>query len=488
MKHSTILFCSVIAAMVVLAAGAATARAESCTLEMKYVESPHTGVGSAVQSQNFGRQIFSKGREHEDAEVAAFAKVVKKEPAKYQSEFPVRGVVKFGSDEFAFVLDAKDAKSNTYSRLYFDLNHNGDLTDDKVIEADSSKDRGLSRNYLVVFPRVDLTIHVDGKEVKYAFFPQTYTYEFITIAGKDKEGKEKREHIRYVSIQFSSAAYREGRMTLDGKPRHVILLDSNSNGRFDDQLRIANIGSESDQRVYPQYGDMLLVDYRRDRPSSLYDLEIGGRHHLSKLMNFYERLYDVTVTPTGDRLTLTPSPASFGTVTSPQEGFSGTLYGDNGLATVDLTLVKQCDVPEGDWRLLSYSIQRTVEQLPESKKEKPEAAPSLLGALLDALGGDGGPATARSVHSMVMAYGTRGGPVIKVRKGQTVSLPFGPPYKPVVKARAAGKTANLEMSLVGAGGEVCASLMVDNKRPSSPKFTITTSKGEVVESGSFEYG
>ena len=88
--------------------------------------------------------------------MAAFKRIVKKEP-KYRSEHPFRAVVNLGSQEYAFALDvvpppAKEAKADdkktkkdekpktrspsrvcpaTFNRLYFDLNHNGDLSDDK---------------------------------------------------------------------------------------------------------------------------------------------------------------------------------------------------------------------------------------------------------------------------------------------------------------------------------------------------------------------
>ena len=48
-----------------------------------------------------------------------------------------------------------------YTRLYFDINHNGDLTDDQVIE--SKSDRGMPVGYAAaVFPTVNLTIDVEG--------------------------------------------------------------------------------------------------------------------------------------------------------------------------------------------------------------------------------------------------------------------------------------------------------------------------------------
>ena len=70
-------------------------------------------------------------------------------------------------------------------------------------------------------------------------------------------------------------------------------------------------------------------------------------------------------------------------------------------------------------------------------------------------------------------------------------MPFGPPYKPVVKrlgfdGREEGRA--LALSLVGSAGEVCTNLMVDGGRPAKPEFTITDAEGKVVQQGNFEYG
>ena len=115
-------------------------------------------------------------------QAAAFKRIVKKEP-KYITAHPFRGVVKLGGQEYAFVLDASPpkeepklkpgkekppaaakaaqaksvwaqqigavlgtptapaesrSKAPRYNRLYFDLNHNGDLTDDKPIDAETT--------------------------------------------------------------------------------------------------------------------------------------------------------------------------------------------------------------------------------------------------------------------------------------------------------------------------------------------------------------
>ena len=99
------------------------------------------------------------------------------------------------------------------------------------------------------------------------------------------------------------------------------------------------------------------------------------------------------------------------------------------------------------------------------------------------------PSMRRNGPTQISAYGTKTCPVIEVRKGETVVLPFGPPYKPVVKVDYRnGDNASLGMSLLGAAGEVCSSLLVNGGQPAKPEFTITDPKDKVVEQGTFEYG
>jgi len=150
---------------------ATLAWAETCTLELKRVDqqNPQSSdfVYRAANAQTIFVPIGKDGDPMGNPEpVAAFKRIVKKEP-KYRSEHPFRGVLKLGSQEYAFALDSipppakkakaedkntkkarksksdKAAASVAFNRLYFDLNHNGDLSDDKPIDA--AKEEGARR-------------------------------------------------------------------------------------------------------------------------------------------------------------------------------------------------------------------------------------------------------------------------------------------------------------------------------------------------------
>ena len=276
------------------------AGAETCTLELKRVDLSARTVspgqlGSFLarysNPQTFFQQLGGpQGMivRPSSGSKLKFSDVIKKEPGKYVTDTPFRGVAALGSGHYGFVLDvapsekdekeddekeAKDDKAAekkeetgasllsmlgealappapsrpkneavSYTRLYFDLNHNGDLTDDEVIEATAS------RTYSI-FPTVELAIDVDGKKLDYAFTFRVYTRVSSNYA--------------YANASLNSAAYREGEITLDGKKRRIVLIDFNSNGRFDDAVSFSTSGGA----VSSVMGDMLYIDPNSPRIS-----------------------------------------------------------------------------------------------------------------------------------------------------------------------------------------------------------------------------
>jgi hypothetical protein len=464
---------------------------ETCRLELKRVpqldpRSSQTWTAATylyrnTYAQRCYSQIGGPERSATDTAVARFSRLVRKQPEKYEAPHPFRGVVKLGSREYAFVLDAEPVKDSAppakastrgtlqpellrkavdFNRLYFDLNGNGDLTDDGVIEAlGSSRSYPTSSYASREFPRVDLTIDVEGTKAPYAFRLSVYSRASTSYS--------------YAYVSLYSAAYREGTITVNGKPRNIVLLDYNSNGRFDDEFGVRESG-----RVYPSYGDMLMVD---PDPDTYAGSNVSGddfRQYVSKLTGLDDRFYDLKITPAGDELTLTASSVPVGYVTNPHEGFRAVVYGDQGVLKIAGGKAAPIPLPEGQWRLMSYTITRTEKQAPPQEP---------------ADDGQPQPPVPSIRYHRVSARGTSDCRPIEVRDGQTAALPFGPAYKPVVtlsSLRGAGsaRSARLGLSLIGAGGETCSGLIVNSRRPEKPEFTITSPDGKEIARGNFEYG
>ena len=100
---------------------------------------------------------------------------------------------------------------------------------------------------------MNLTLDIDGTKVEYSFLMSGYV-------------NASRQYGFAQARQLTAAVYREGEIRLEGKRRHVVLLDFNSNGRFDDQSRVRTDVHTPDGSVYPEQGDMLLVDANPDNP------------------------------------------------------------------------------------------------------------------------------------------------------------------------------------------------------------------------------
>ncbi len=516
------------AAMGIVLAAVAFAHAETCTLELKrlnaegrneYTSWATEGYLSEAGNQGFFVQIGGDAKSRLELpgtaeQAAAFKRIVKKEP-KYESPHPFRGVAKLGSQEYAFALDlvaskpkeekpkakteaqpesatirllqslfaSSEAESSTeeagYNRLYFDFNRNGDLTDDRVVAADHSQGNAGWANFS--FPRVDVTIDSGGTKLDYAFRLDGYVY------GSGDVG--------YATVSLRGAVYREGDITLNGKKHHVVLLDANSNGRFDDETKFVADPQSPSRQLNPQRGDVLLIDPGQERPdyASLRDLTSSpNRLQVSKLVGIDGRFYNLKVSPAGDTLTLDSSSVKLGNITNPNDGFRATIYSDQCVATIGGNKGEPTPVPEGQWKLANYTIDQTVRQREKKKKEEPEPG-ALLGQAIArvftpwaAIAGD----TFSSQETIVTAEATAACQPVTVRAGETVTMPFGPPYTPTVTAGPTGEKGQvrLSLSLVGSAGEVCTRLIVDGGRPEKPSFTITDDKDKVVESGNFEYG
>lgn len=471
----------VVAAAVVGCAGGMAA-GETCELALKQREQKRAFDGSALQSMLMwvSSQSFftAPGAERPDVD-EQFRKIVKKEPDKYQCKRPFRCVARLGSGQVGMVFDSTDLSKKGYNRLYFDRNGNGDLTDDGVIKATRSDTMPWNNGIHVTFPTLTVPVKAGDSEFEYAFSVTTQTY------GPDAGD--------YVQAELQSLVYREGEITLEGRKRHVYLLDFNSNGRFDDQSKVDTKIQSGDGRIWPSEGDILLVDPEKV-PANInwYDATVNeSRVYVARIVNIDGKFYDLSVSPAGDRLTLTASKATVGHVVNPNTPFSAIVYGDTGLLRIRGTKGTPVALPEGQWRLLSYTIDLTSASQPASQPatQKTVRKGGLLQRLL--LSAIGGEEVFRPQTTMVSASATKDYQAVKVEKGRTVEMPFGPPYKPTARVeewRRSPDRVELSMVLIGSAGEVCTDLTVKGDRPEGPTFAIVAPDGEIVERGKFEYG
>ena len=216
----------------------------------------------------------------------------------------------------------------------------------------------MSSNYAnSVFPSVDLTIEVDGVRFAYAFTMTVYAYAATEYS--------------YANASLSAAAYREGELVIDGKNRRVVVVDCNSNGRYDDQSGIDDSVRLADGTVYPKIGDMLYVidpEAKVDGYANPYDPSSNDAlHYVAKQVNLGGRFRDLKITPAGDELTLEPSPIPVGYVTNSNTGYRAIVYGEQGFLKVVGDESGKAPLPAGEWRLASYTINKTSTDEPPPK-------------------------------------------------------------------------------------------------------------------------
>lgn len=436
--------------------------------------------------------MMHDGEIHGTNTAPTFASLAKKEPA-YQSKKPFKAVAQLGDHHYALALDSTNLKKG-YDRLYFDRNRNGDLTDEKPIVAikDLAGFPGLFSHRS--FPPQILQIETGGVKFETSFEVSAYSQ----LDAEDSP--------RYVSVSLRNHACREGKLTLNGKAHRVFVLDYNSNGRFDDACRVEKVNfSDRELGSYAMPGDMVLIDPEAKQHNWGYDpCSSSDRQYLSKLLNIGDKYYTVKITPAGDRLTVEPAKLPMAHLVNDHGPYRALLDGgERGVIKISGDKHKPAPVPAGEWCLLDYQIDLTgvsASQPSTASDSQPASQPasapapkrkSLWSALASIVSSDASEVVLnRPKFDIATARATAKAKPVKVAAGKTETLPFGPPYRPVVTVdyREDKKEARLTLSLLGSGGEEVSNLMVKGDRPSPPSFKIHNNKGELVKQGKFEFG
>lgn len=404
---------------------------------------PQTVVGQIGTSQdpNASRLMAmmapSTGTEKPD-----FDAVVTKD-RDYESDAPFRGVLQLGDGFYGFAFDAVDAEEDAaipaLNRMYVDLDGDGDMTDEEGLDAISSQSPNAS--YAICsYDVLDITIEADGVEFDYAVRPYVYA--------------QNQPGFVLAYARFSACAYRDGEIELDGETHRVVLVDYNSNGIFNDKMNL------SDSRRITQ-GDRLYIDPDASNVVSRGPIPGNGMYQVGPLLDLEGTLCDLTISASGTSVGLAPSERGIGYITNDIENFQAVVFGELGVLTVT-SEDGRAALPEGEWNILSYTLDATGWEETEGEPQRTSASAS-------------SPTDAKPVTIVA---------------DEDAEMTFGAPFRTVVDVQAASgaTTVSLGLTILGSTGERCTSLYVNGARPPAPKFTITNEEGEVVDTGDFEYG
>jgi len=401
------------------------------TTRMKKKADLWSAVRGIINPQGF----TVRGDGSENLSEKGFRGLVKKEP-KYTSEKPLRGVARLGSKQFLLALDAVGTKPEGYNRLYFDANGNGDLTDDEPVNTKDIGGSQTSKRTHTAFRNVKAPLDIDGVQLEYIFDLDGDSFQLGTGA--------------YTRVTLTSAVVREGQIDVGGKKVRLLLVDHNSNGRFDDRAEVHSQG----QRAFLAVGDVFLFNPGARKSRSPAADRAPDYLFVNRLVCIGGHFYKLEVTPAGDQLKLEPAELITGHVMSSSPKYRVVVYNDDyGVLLIGGTKVRKVVLPEGEWKLASYTI-----HVPGGRTTVTAEYP-----------GDSHP--------------------ISVKKDNTTELPLGAPFRPVVTAsRIDGKKVSLTLTIVGKGGERCTSFFIKGRQPANPGFKVLAEDGRVVYTGKFEFG
>ena len=296
------------------ASGTPPAEEQHCKLELVRLSADGPYSPAAIACRNVSPQMFNSQVRNgvmSFADDQTFKKVVTKEPAKYHAKHPFRGVATLGSKQYGFVLDKQDEKSKDYDRLYFDLNGNGDLTDNKPIDKPGQKAGKSSGGLFGLFVRQGPTRR---RNFPASISPSTWTARSSIIRSFSRRQNYGAADTPYVWATLSAAVYRQGTVVVDGKKRKIAVLDYNSNGRFDNLVSMPANVTGADNELVAVYGDAVLIESPDGAAGTAGGRWVGrlwappgqAISYLSGVTILDGKYYNVKVSATGDELTWPP--------------------------------------------------------------------------------------------------------------------------------------------------------------------------------------
>lgn len=386
---------------------------------------------------------------------------------EFNSEQPVYAFAELTDGKRLLVLDRKHAKDRFYNRIYFDANHNRDLTDDRSIDGVANF-MGDGAYCHMEFPAVDTTVRDGGRDLPFSFRP--------TLSGR-KLGELKNRKLstdllnEHVSFSLRVNCSYSGIIQLDDHRYQLMLCDADCNGSFADRGKVPQHGRQCSCSGIHATGDKLYIT---DEKKVGYD----DAQMLGSYLILRDRLFNIDIDIEGGKLTLSAVAADMAPLQLGMETRRLVLYTKDGKHCVTMYRpATNVMLLKGIYRLLDYQCMRKDEQ----------------GDLWQLLG-----------------KGSKDSPFVSVEGKEDAVLNFGEPYTFVVNFRSSDlkewesgerKDLRLSLSIDGSGGDTVSGVthVSGNKtkielskkspsRPKEPTFKIMRADGEVIDSGSFEYG
>lgn len=373
-------------------------------------------------------------------------------------------IVRLGDSEFLAVVDRQSTNDAFFNRILIDRNGNRDLTDDSPL-AGRSQSSGREDYFDYSFPLIDLEIDSGGQRLPYSVALRVSG----TMPGPDDDDDPYgRFGAPNTHLLVSPNCAYLGEFALDGIGFRLALYDSTGNGTFDD-LASRPRGMSFGNRGLYAHGDAI----------ALTTADRVGRSSPSLLGHFLaigERLFQIQVDVPRGRLILEPFSENVGTLELPVPMRSLAMLSASGDDALLMARVgERVPVPAGGWRLIEYQLAKKDEWNDEW---------------------------------LLQARGTEDTPVATVPSNGSARLVVGEPLQARIEIqdrylRLPGTNRMLRMSLalLGSGQEQITDLRrlsgtnTQHKlakrspnRPEEATYRLVKPDGELISSGSFEYG
>jgi hypothetical protein len=407
---------------------------------------------------------------------------LKKEP-KAISAHPLYGQCREGEAQagFLFRLDESKGDGKGYDRLIADMNGNGDLTDDVVLQPEVTPEETKRVGpQQISFGPIEApagTTIAGGRPMYYA---QVFVYN-TTLLRQNFGGQLR--NLTFGQLRLKAGWYLETTVALDGAKKLVGVYDGNSNLRLGDIPQPQTYTNQSVKSWFFNAGDSLLVDANGSGSfeSDLFESEACA---FSPILYLGAKPYKLALSDDNRSLRVDPWPDALAEVALGPRG--------DQVRTVTLAW----EQPDGKWQLIR----------PGAAGGKIKVPPGNYRLYTCNLLGNAGQrdqvmasAYQRAVQQPVAFTADRdnslkcGAPLeIKVtaqKSRQKSGVLFG------TQSRDSQKDSDYELAInaevIGAGGEAYSSYAKGDKlqdKPAKPKFMVLDARGRKLKDGNLEFG
>ncbi|MBU0753490.1 MAG: hypothetical protein KJ645_00015, partial [Planctomycetes bacterium] len=377
-----------------------------------------------------------------------------------KSEFPVYALVGLGGKDRLLVLDQEKAGDLFYNRVYFDVNGNRDLTDDRAFEEAPATENAPHR-YLVH----DFALESDSGSYLYSFS--------LDVEYKGRKGKKLKGSTvdRGLKLFLKPQCWYKGTFKQEDKTYRIAVMDRNGNGLFDDPPALPDLSKMEAGKAIELKGDGLFITSGEaiDPDSSLI---------LGNTLVIGDCCYELDLNVAEKRIRLEEHAGPAGKVHASMNAEQYVLFNTQANSVVMVYEPKAgFSLIPGSYHLYAYRVK---------KKD-----------------GQGG-------LWVLDAVSTAETPVVEVKADSEGTLQFGEPYVSFAQVpewsiegiqKGFSRQASLEFVIRGAGKEKVTSLArisggqsdiplseADKTLPREPGFKVIDLEGRIAMEGRFKYG